>query len=44
MPEEKNTKKNTEKNIKKQKCLKVVYVLFFSKLFFILNIRFGRTV
>ena len=44
MPEEKNTKKNTEKNIKKQKCLKIVYVLFLSKLFFILNIRFGRTV
>ena len=40
--------KNTKKNIEKQKSLriinKIVYVLFFSKLFLIINIRFGLTV
>ena len=53
MPEEKKQKlkeyqKEYQKNIEKQKSLRImnriVYILFFSKLFFIINIRFGLTV
>ena len=50
MPEEKKQKlKEYHKNIEKQKCLnvimnKIVHILFFSKFFFTINIRFGLIV